>query len=160
MQTNTVELMQLCYSGAKMATGNIQHLIPYVHNEEMGQSMRLFIDKHDTIARLAQQMLAHLYRKGKEPNPIASFMAKTVTDWRLCADSSDDHIARMLVESCQKGSRMLAEKKQDLDEASDRAKELADALLALEDEFCSHMKRFTENDSACSEQNMDKTDIL
>ena len=89
------------------------------HNRILHKNMRVLhlillrdlirLHVYDQFAFELDQLmiLSELYRKGKEPNPMARFMAKTVTEMRLKRDDSDAHIAQMIIEGCQKGIEML-----------------------------------------------------
>ncbi len=142
MQTDTVNLLHECNSGAKTAMNTIQEVVPFVRSTLLRDELRMFVERHGAIIDTSEHILSELYRKGKEPNPMARFMAKTVTEMRLKRDDSDAHIAQMIIEGCQKGIEMLIDTMSRLPNASEQAQELTHQLIELERELIVHMQPY------------------
>lgn len=139
---DSVKMLKECNAGAKMAIGTIERVYPYAKESAFKDTLSEYIKKHEDIVARTREQLANYCQGGKDPNPIAQFMAKMVTKIRLKQDSSDGHVASMIIEGCNMGTKKLREYKQKYSGATSQSFDTLQNLIELECKLTNEMQSY------------------
>lgn len=141
MEENKV-LLKRCNAGAKMAIGTIERVYPFATDRAFKDTLSEYIKKHEDIVARTREQLANFCEGGADPNPIAEFMAKITTKMRLKRDCSDSHIAIMVIEGCNMGTKKLREYKQKYQNVDKGSAETLQSLMDLEGKLMQEMQAY------------------
>ena len=94
IESDTIKLLRECDAGIKMGVTSIDEVLDYVHDEELGKTLRKCRDEHNELKGEILTLLGQYHDDGKEPNPIAKGMSWVKTNAKLAMDESDPHDSR------------------------------------------------------------------
>ena len=75
IESDTIKLLRECDAGIKMGVASIDEVLDYVHDEELGKTLRKCRDEHNELKGEILTLLGQYHDDGKEPNPIAKGMS-------------------------------------------------------------------------------------
>lgn len=139
---DTIKMLKQCNAGAKMAIGTIERVYPYAKDSAFKDTLSEYIKKHEDIVARTRELLSNYCMGGKDPNPIAEFMAEMTTKMRLKKDSSDRSVASMIIEGCDMGTKKLKEYEKKYCCASEDSFDTIKNLMDLENKLKSEMQTY------------------
>lgn len=103
VMTREVELLEEVYKNEKMGSDSILKVIPTASNEKFRAALTKQLTGYEEYAEKAKQMLANHGYKAKEENPMTKLWASIGVKMNAMMDSSDSHLAQMVVEGSTMG---------------------------------------------------------
>lgn len=137
---DSIKMLKQCNAGAKMAIGTIERVYPYAKDNAFKDTLSEYIKKHEDIVARTRELLANYCQGGKDPNPIAEFMAEMTTKMRLKQDGTDSSVASMIIEGCNMGTKKLREYKKKYTCASKDSFDTLQNLIELECKLTNEMQ--------------------
>ena len=123
IEQDTIKLLRECDAGIKMGISSIEDVQDYVSSEKLKKLLIECKEKHQELAREAEEELARFHDDGKEPNPIAKGMSWMKTNMKLKLDESDATIAELMTDGCNMGVKSLNQYLNQYKAAEEKTKE-------------------------------------
>ncbi|MBO7762718.1 MAG: hypothetical protein J6T24_07970 [Clostridia bacterium] len=134
-EQDTVKLLRECDAGIKMGVASIGDVLPYVKQEAFKQALLTCKHAHEELGLEADKLLSEYHDEGKEPNPIAKGMSWVKTNMKLGMHESDKTVADLITDGCDMGVKSLSRYLNQYPAAEERAKDLANRLIRLEEQL-------------------------
>ena len=135
VEKDTVRLLRECDAGVKMGVSSIDDVLKYVKDEKLKEVLTKSRDEHTRLGREIDSLLAECHDDGKEPNPIAKGMSWMKTNVMLVMHESDKTVADLITDGCDMGVKSLSRYLNQYAAASERAKDIAKKLIAMEEDL-------------------------
>ena len=135
IEQDTVRLLRECDSGIKMGVASISDVLEHVRNAAMKEALVESKHAHERLGMEADALLAEYGDEGKSPNPIAKGMSWMKTNVKLGMDDSDKTVADLITDGCDMGVKSLSRYLNQYPAAEERAKDLANRLIRLEEQL-------------------------
>ena len=142
IEQDTVRLLRECDAGVKMGVESINEVIDYTSNQEMRDSLRDSKNIHIGLQEEIDRELMRFGDEGKNPNPIATGMAKVKTETMLIFNESDNTIADLMTDGCDMGVKSLNKYLNKYKAADERSKDIAKRLIGAEEQLRADMQAF------------------
>lgn len=137
---DSVKLIRNCDLGAKMGIIGINSALHYVTNPKLMDIMEQFKDKHRQFSADMNAMLRKLNGDSIKVNPIMKAMNTMTTKIRISIRPKNEDIAQMMMNSCDKGIRKVADNMIKYKNADQTVKDMAKRLVALEQEYKANLR--------------------
>lgn len=143
MENNdTIQLLQECDAGTKMAVSSIDEVIKDVKETRLRNILQESKEQHENLGNEIHEMLNREHAEGKEPTPIAKGMSWMKTNMKLSMEESDKTIADLITDGCNMGIKSLQRYKNEYREADASAVKMADQLIKIEEKLREAMKQY------------------
>lgn len=139
---NDEKMLKFIMKNAEMGCRGINNIKRYSNTADISNALRTQNIEYANIYHNASNMLRNLGAKGAHVNPIVSKMAQMKSKREMRADSSDAHIAEMMIEGNVMGVRKIAQHIRQYDGSSKSVMGLADKLMSTQQENIEEMKGF------------------
>ena len=142
---NTIELLSEIYRNVTTGSENLSNVIPKIHDKFLMRSVTEQMEQYSTYAEQAGTMLKHHAVKPEKPSAMARIMSRTGVQLNTLFDSSDRHIAHMIVKGTKMGADSLEKTlcRMESMEPAPEAAELARRVVEFERKEGNKMKDFT-----------------
>lgn len=141
-QDDTIELLNECDAGVRMAVEAINEILPAVKDPAMQKEVQHCLEQHrKTGGQTAVQLHQHNC-EGKSPSPIARGMSWLRTNVKLSMDDSDAAAADLLTDGCNMGVKTLTQFKNQYSAANSAAQKLADDIIHSEQQLADGLKSY------------------
>ena len=142
IQDDTIKLLRECDSGMRMALDALEEAIDEADAHELKVCLLESKHDHEQLKGEINARLRELHDEGKEPGALAKGMAWLKTNVRLELNDSDRCIADLLTEGCYMGMKSLQRYLNQYRAADDRARELAEKLICLEERLAADLRPY------------------
>ena len=142
INSDTVKLLRECDAGIKMGTASIKDVLDNVHCSDLRKILSLSLDEHENLGQRVGKKLDMCCDEGKEPNPITKSMSWIKTNVKLAANESDATIADLMTDGCNMGVKSLSSYLNQYKAASEKSKDIAKKLIAIESELGENMRPY------------------
>lgn len=139
---DTIKLLRECDAGIKMGVNSIEDVLEHVENSKLHDLLNECKDKHEKLAHELESQLERFNDEGKKPNFFAEQMAKMKTEIKLKMEDTDAMIASLMTDGCNMGVKSLSRYLNQYAAASEKSKDIAKKLIALEDTLSKDMRAF------------------
>ncbi len=137
---DTIKLLRECDAGIKMGIEAINEVVNNVKDCKLKKILTDSKDKHDSFKEEADKLLGEYHDDGKEPSMMAKGMSWLKTNMKMTMDSSDNTVADLITDGCDMGVKSLNRYLNQYKTANDKAKTLAEKLIAEEENLRKEMK--------------------
>lgn len=142
MDANTVELLQECSAGCKMAIDSISQVQDYVKNPKLRNLMDAYNQKHDELQVRIRQLLGEYREEDKEPSMMAELGSKMKITMKMNMHPDEHQVAKLMMDGCNMGIQSVSEYVNKYTDASKEAQDIAKELIKAEEDFMIEMKQF------------------
>ncbi|MDD3193536.1 MAG: hypothetical protein PHE47_06755 [Oscillospiraceae bacterium] len=140
--SDSIELLQECNSGSKMAISSIRDVLEDVQEEKLKRLLENYIHKHEEYGEELHALLSANHAPAEEPKPAAKAMAKMVTGVKLLADHSAPQIANLMVDGCNMGIKSISKYQNQYKNADRESIEISEELVKIEQHMANSLRRF------------------
>lgn len=109
IENPTKELLSEVYRNLKMASENLCSVTPKINDRFMLRNVTSQLEKYAEYSKKASTMMKQNSVNPKEPSKMAKVMARSGIMMNTLVDSSDPHIAEMIVRGTKMGADKLHE---------------------------------------------------
>lgn len=132
-QKQTLELYQEILRGAQIGMGSIDELMKKSEDVLFREEMRRTREDYQYIAFEANERIHEI---GGEPKPLSMFMR--MNTWGMVSastlfDTSNEHMSELMLKGIGMADKELSDFQERYVNADERAKDLADRLIQMED---------------------------
>ena len=139
---DTIKLLGECDLGVKMGISSIDDVMNSVTSDRMKRDLNFCKDEHVRLKDEIDKMLKEYHDEGKEANPIVKGMSWMKTKMTLAMNNSDHKIADLMIDGCNMGVKSLSRYLNEYAAASERAKDIAKKLIALEEKLAGDLRTY------------------
>ena len=132
IEQDTIKLLRECDAGIKMGVKSIDDVEKYVKSGDMRNMLSKCKDEHKKLENEVEVLLNAYGDDGKDPNPIATGMSWMKTNMKLSMHHSDKTVADLMTDGCNMGVKSLSGYLNQYKAASERSKDIAKKLIAIE----------------------------
>ena len=98
-----IEILEDIYKNEKMGSDSILKVMPKASNEKFRSALTCQLSGYERFSEKAKEMLSERGYRAKEENPMTKLWASIGVTMNTIADSSDSHLAQMVVEGSTMG---------------------------------------------------------
>ncbi len=142
MTEQTVQLLDECSSGCKMAINSMRQVKDYVTDQKLSDILVSYTDKHEKIEEETGKKLLEYGKPEEKPGVMASAMSWISTEAKLMVNKDATQIAKIIMDGCNMGIQSISEKINQFAEASPETVSLAKKLVRTEENLMEEMKQF------------------
>ena len=142
VEQDTIKLLRECDAGTKMGIASIDDVLEHVTRKEFYQLLTTCKQEHETLQGEIQKLLSKYHDEGKNPNPIAKSMSWMKTNVKLSMNQSDKTVADLMTDGCNMGVKSLSGYLNQYEAASEKSKDIAKKLIAVEANLCESMRAY------------------
>ena len=140
--TDTIKLLRECNAGIKMGVKSIDDVEKFVKSSQLKQLLSECKGEHKKLENESEVMLNAYGDDGKKPNPIATGMSWMKTNVKLSMHQSDKTVADLMTDGCNMGVKSLSGYLNQYKAASEKSKDIAKRLIALEADLGENMRAY------------------
>ena len=142
IEQDTVKLLRECDAGIKMGVKSIDDVEKFVKSSQLKQLLSECKGEHKKLENEIEVMLNAYGDDGKKPNPIATGMSWMKTNVKLSMHQSDKTVAGLMTDGCNMGVKSLSGYLNQYKAASEKSKDIAKRLIALEADLGENMRAY------------------
>ena len=142
VEQDTIRLLRECDAGIKMGVKSIDDVEKFVKSGTMKKLLNDSKDEHKRLEKEVEDMLDNYGDDGKDPNPIAKGMSWMKTNVKLSMNQSDKTVADLMTDGCNMGVKSLSGYLNQYEAASEKSKDIAKKLIAVEANLCESMRAY------------------
>lgn len=139
---NDEEMLQFIMKNAEMGCRGINDIKHYASSADLSNALRSQNLEYGHIYHNAYAMIRNRGFSSAHVNPIVSAMARSKARREMKSDSSDEHIAEMMIEGNVMGVRKIAQHMRQYDGGNKSISGLADKLMSAQQSGIEEMKGF------------------
>ena len=142
IEQDTIRLLRECDAGIKMGVSSIDEVLDYVKQDSFKKYLNSCRDQHDELNREIQKLLGEYHDEGKDPNAIAKGMSWMKTNAKLMTNESDETVADLITDGCNKGVKSLNKYLNQYQAADEQSKDIAKRLIRLEEKLAQDIRKY------------------
>ena len=143
MSTNdTLQLLQVCDAGAKMALDSIKQVLPKTKSPKLTGVLERYRVEHRHMEQNFGDMLHEHGTIEADPSVMAQMMASMSTGVKLAFDESDAKIADIVSNGCSMGIKTVTQSINRCPAASEDSVGAAKQLIRLEESFAEELRPY------------------
>ena len=136
------EMLQFIMKTAEMGCRGINAIKHYANSEEMSNALRSQNIEYGRIYHNAYNMLRERNQPSCHVSPMSNSMAKMVVNRQMKNDSSDPHIAEMMIRGNTIGVQKTSRRIRQYNKSDESISKLARKLMATEQANIEEMKSY------------------
>ena len=136
------EMLQFIMKTAEMGCRGINAIKHYANSEEMSNALRSQNIEYGRIYHNAYNMLRERNQPSCHVSPMSNSMAKMVVNRQMKNDSSDPHIAEMMIRGNTIGVQKTSRRIRQYNKSDENISKLAQKLMATEQANIEEMKSY------------------
>ncbi|MDD6847488.1 MAG: hypothetical protein PUD53_01740 [Oscillospiraceae bacterium] len=136
------EMLQFIMKTAEMGCRGINEIKHYANSEEMSNALRSQNIEYGRIYHNAYNMLRERNQPSCHVSPMSNSMAKMVVNRQMKNDSSDPHIAEMMIRGNTIGVQKTSRRIRQYNKSDESISKLAQKLMATEQANIEEMKSY------------------
>lgn len=141
-ESDTVKLLRECDAGIKMGIYTIDNSMQYANSKRLVEILDENKRKHNIIKDEVQAMLEKYHDDGKRPPAVAKGMSWIKTNFKLAVKEADSAVAEFIIDGCNMGVKALAKYGNQYKMADEKAKDIADRLIEIEEKLAVLLRKF------------------
>lgn len=141
-ESDTVKLLRECDAGIKMGVYTIDNSMQYANSKRLVEILDENKRKHNIIKDEVQAMLEKYHDDGKRPPAVAKGMSWIKTNFKLAVKEADSAVAEFIIDGCNMGVKALAKYGNQYKMADEKAKDIADRLIEIEEKLAVLLREF------------------
>lgn len=142
--SDSIQLLQECNSGSKMAVSSIRNVLDDIKEEKLKRILENYIHKHEEYGEELHALLSANGVSAEEPKASAKTMAKVVTEVKLLADRSAAQIANIMIDGCNMGVKSISKYQNLYKNADQESIEISEELVKIEQHMANGLRRFLD----------------
>ena len=139
---DTVNLLQECSSGVKMAVSAIDGVVEDVKSDTLKAFMIGSKARHSAIGKEIDALLEQNDDRGKEPPAMAKMMSRMKINFKMSTKPSDKEAASLVYDGCNMGIKSLYEYLNNYTDADEQSRDIAHRIINEEEELKSCLRNF------------------
>ena len=139
---NDEQMLQFIMKNAEMGCRGINDVKHYSNSAEISNALRSQNIEYGHIYHNALNMVRNRGFKSRHVHPVVASLAKAKAKREMKEDSSDSHIAEMMIEGHTMGVRKLAQHMRHYNGMTKSVSNLADKLMSVQQANIEEMKSF------------------
>ena len=139
---DTINLLNECDAGVKMGISSFNEVMDKVQSSELRNLLQESRQTHFELLGRTKQYLEEYGQEGKDPAPVARFMASMKTKMKLDEMGPDTTIAALMTDGCNMGKKSLYKYINQYPLAQEKVKKLADDIAEAEGKLEKDLHRF------------------
>ena len=136
------DMLQFIMKTAEMGCRGINAIKHYANSEEMSNALRSQNMEYGRIYHNAYNMLRERNQPSCHVSPMSNSMAKMVVNRQMKNDSSDPHIAEMMIRGNTIGVQKTSRRIRQYNKSDESISKLAQKLMATEQANIEEMKSY------------------
>lgn len=135
MNSDTVKLLKSCSVGCRYASDSMEHILPFVKNKSLKNSIETNTIKH---VNYSEALCGMLEESGKTMGDVAALpimVFRIKTDIKLGLSASPRRVASVMVERCEDGIKSVCKALKNCPKADKQSVELAKKIIKTEQDF-------------------------
>ena len=136
------DMLQFIMKTAEMGCRGINAIKHYANSEEMSNALRSQNIEYGRIYHNAYNMLRERNQPSCHVSPMSNSMAKMVVNRQMKNDSSDPHIAEMMIRGNTIGVQKTSRRIRQYNKSDESISKLAQKLMATEQANIEEMKSY------------------
>ena len=141
-EQDTINLLQECDSGSKMAVSAIDEIMDKVHCPDFKALLKETKEHHAILGNEIHEELLKHHSQEKDPNPMAKSMAWLKTNMQMGIDESDETAADLMTDGCNMGIKSLNKYLNQYNMADTSSKEICIKLISIEEQLCKELRKY------------------
>jgi hypothetical protein len=141
-EEHTLALLKECSSGCKMALNSINQILEYVQDEMLEHTILEAKEEHEKLEKKCGELLRKQGEHEKQPGFAAEAFSKITTDVKMMMNGGNCQIAKLLMDGCNMGIQSISECRNQNQDASKEAMDLAAKIIRSEEEFMKKLRVF------------------
>ena len=105
IEKDTIKLLRECDAGIEMGVSAINDVMDHVSDEKFRDRLANGRAEHEKLEKQIRMRLDRFGDDGKAPNPMAKGMSWIKTNAMLAMDESDNTIADLLTDGCNRRAK-------------------------------------------------------
>lgn len=139
---HTLKLLRECDAGTKTAMNSIREVLGNINSAALRKALTDSLNKHEYIKNEIDAILCRMSEEGKEPNPMARMMSWMKINIKLLEKPDDKTVAKLMFDGCNMGIQQVSSYLNDFTKADSRSREIAERLIATEDELAGTLREY------------------
>ena len=139
---NDEQMLQFIMKNAEMGCRGINDIKHYSNTSEISRALMTQNIEYGHIYHNAFNMLRNRRMRPKHINPVIASLARAKTKREMSADSSDSHIAEMMIQGNTIGVQKIARHIRQYNGMTKSVSSLADKLMSTQQANIEEMKSF------------------
>lgn len=139
---HTLKLLRECDAGVKTAMNSIREVLGNINSAALRKALTDSLNKHEYIKNEIDAILCRMSEEGKEPNPMARMMSWMKINIKLLEKPDDKTVAKLMFDGCNMGIQQVSSYLNDFTQADSRSREIAERLIATEDELAGALREY------------------
>lgn len=142
MQDDTRELLQECSKGCKMAIESLDQIMEFVDDSKLCKLIDDSKDKHHEIEKKAAEMLSQVGVKDEAPGKMTSAFSWMTTEVKMMLNENNNQAVKIIMNGCNMGIQTISEKLNQLRDADEKSRTLAENLVKEEERLMKELKAY------------------
>lgn len=142
MDEQTRKLLEECSSGCKMAVNSMEQVSEYIKDTKLKELADSFTEKLRELEAETAVLLNDAGNDEKAPGAAASTFAWLTTEIKLAENSTNTHIAKLLMDGCNMGIKTLGEKLHQYSQADKSAADLTRRIIKGNEDMMKKLQEF------------------
>lgn len=138
----TIDLLQECNAGSKMGVKSIDEALERVTDSSLKSILQENKNEHAVLGNEIHSLLIEMGSEEKDPPLMAKAMAWAETNIKLAIDNSSASVSDLITDGCNMGIKSLNKKLNDYPDADERAKNICQRLISMEEELENNLKSY------------------
>lgn len=139
---DTIDLLQECVVGCRMATESMERIMRYVNNPDLAAIIMKYNEDHIKLGEDIHEILNRSGEQTKEPNPFAAMGAWMESKLKMEMKGDSHEAASLLTDGCNMGIKTLNEQKNKYTDADNTSMAFCDKIIKLEKQFADELQSF------------------
>lgn len=142
MENQTIQLLEECSSGCKIALNSMKQLQRNINNPHFRKLVDDYIGKHTNLENEANSLLGQYGKSAKDPGIGTTLMSWTMSEMKMMMKKGDGQIAKLMMDGCNMGIKTLSQAVNQYSNASEESFSLADCIIKAEEDFLGEVKLY------------------
>lgn len=142
MEEQTLNVLEECSSGCKMAIESMQQIREYVKNEKLAEVIEAASQKHCKLEERTSKALVSHGQYGKSPGKTAQAYAWLTTEIKMMIRDDSQQIAKIMTNGCNMRIQSIMAVINSNPEADRESLDIARDIVKAEEDFMEALKPF------------------
>lgn len=141
--TDTINLLQECDSGTKMAVTSIDEILDKIHDEKLIDLLNESKRHHEKLGNDLHELLRQYHVEDKDPSLMAKSMSWFKTNMKVgVSEDSDKTAAGLMTDGCDMGIKSLHKYLNQYKDANHTAKAICSRLINIEETLRNDLRKY------------------
>lgn len=141
--TDTINLLQECDSGTKMAVTSIDEILDKIHDEKLIGLLNESKRHHEKLGNDLHELLRQYHVEDKDPNLMAKSMSWFKTNMKVgMSEDIDKTAAGLMTDGCDMGIKSLQKYLNQYKDANHSAKAICSRLINIEETLRDDLRKY------------------